>query len=46
MSSKNKNIRDLHGGIKEFKRGYRPRKNLEKDEHGDPLADSCNILTR
>jgi hypothetical protein len=27
-NSKNKNIRDLHRGINEFKRGYQPRSNL------------------
>jgi hypothetical protein len=43
-SSKNKNIRDLYRGINEFKRGYQPRNNLVKDETGDLLADSHNIL--
>jgi hypothetical protein len=28
MNSKNKNIKDLCRGIKEFKRGYWPRNNL------------------
>jgi hypothetical protein len=37
-NSKNKNIRDLNRSIKEFKRGYQPRKNLVKDENGDLLA--------
>jgi hypothetical protein len=37
MNSKNKNI---------FKRGYQPRNNLVKDENGDVLADSHNILNR
>jgi hypothetical protein len=31
-NSKSKNIRDLYRGISEFKRGYRPRSNLVKDE--------------
>jgi hypothetical protein len=44
MNSKNKNIRDLHRGINAFKRGYQPRNNLVKDENGDLLADSHNIL--
>jgi hypothetical protein len=44
-SSKNKNISDLYRGINDFKRGYQPRSNLVKDENGDLLADSHNILT-
>jgi hypothetical protein len=31
QSSKNKNIRDLYRGINEFKRGYQPQSNLEKE---------------
>jgi hypothetical protein len=46
MNSKNKNIRVLYRGINEFKRGYQPRNNLVKDENGDLLADSHNILNR
>jgi hypothetical protein len=46
MNSKNKNIRDLYRGINEFKRGYQPRSNFVKDENGDLLADSQNILKR
>jgi hypothetical protein len=42
-NSKNKNNRDLHSGINEFKRGYLTRSNLVKDENGDMLADSQNI---
>jgi hypothetical protein len=45
-NSKNKNIRGLYRGINEFKRGYQPRNNLLKDENGDLLADSHNILNR
>jgi hypothetical protein len=45
-NSKNKNIRDLYRGIREFKRGYQLRNNLVKDENGDLLADSHNILNR
>jgi hypothetical protein len=45
-NSKNKNIRDLCKGINEFKRGYQSRNNLVKDENGDLLADSHNILNR
>jgi hypothetical protein len=43
---KNKNIRDLYRGKLGFKRGYQPRNNLVKDENGDLLADSHNILSR
>jgi hypothetical protein len=45
-NSKNKNIRDLYRGINEFKRDYQPRNNLVKDENGDLLVDSHNILNR
>jgi hypothetical protein len=45
-NSKNKNIRDLYRGINEYKRGHQPRNNLVKDENGDLLADSHNILDR
>jgi hypothetical protein len=41
-----KNIRDLYGGINEIKKGYQPRNNLVKDENGDLLSDSHNILNR
>jgi hypothetical protein len=43
-NSKNKKIRDLYRGIYEFKRGYQPRSNLVKDENGDLLADSHDIV--
>jgi hypothetical protein len=46
MNSKNKNIRDPCRGINEFKKSYQPRRNLVKDENGDLLADSHNILNR
>jgi hypothetical protein len=45
-NSTNKNIRDWHRGINEFKKCYQPTRNLVKDENGDPLADSHNILNR
>jgi hypothetical protein len=44
MNSKNKNIKDLYRGLNEFKRIYQPRSNLVKDENGDLLAGSHNIL--
>jgi hypothetical protein len=46
INSKNKNMRYLHRGINEFKKGYQPRNNLVKDENGDLLVDSHNILNR
>jgi hypothetical protein len=45
-NSKNKNIRGLYKGINEVKRGHQPRNNLVKDEDGDLLADSHNILNK
>jgi len=44
--SKIKNIRDLHRGINEFKKGHQPRANKIKDEKGDLVADSHSILGR
>jgi hypothetical protein len=38
----NKNIRDIN----EFRKGYRPRTNIVKDENGDLLADFHNILNK
>jgi hypothetical protein len=43
---KNKNTRDLYRGINEFQRGCQPRSILVKDENGDLLADSHNVLNR
>jgi hypothetical protein len=43
-NSKNKNIRDLHRGMNELKRGYQPRNNFVKNENGKVLAESHNIL--
>jgi hypothetical protein len=45
-NSKNKNIRGLYRGINEFKKGYKPRTNLVKDEKGDLLADPHKIMNR
>jgi hypothetical protein len=44
--SRNKNIRHLYRVINKFKSGYQPRSNLVKDENGDLLADSHNILNK
>jgi hypothetical protein len=46
INSNNKNIRDLHRGINEFKKGQHPRTTLMKDENGDLLADFHIILNR
>jgi hypothetical protein len=46
MNSKNKSIRELYRGMNEFKRCYQNRNNLVKDENGDLLADSHNMLSR
>jgi hypothetical protein len=43
---KNKNIRDLYRGINEFKKCYKPRTDMVKEENGDLLADSRSILNR
>jgi hypothetical protein len=45
-NSRNKNIRDLHRGINYLKECYQPRSNLVRDEKGDLLADSHDILNR
>jgi hypothetical protein len=45
-NNKNKNIRDLYRGINEFKKGYQPRINIIKDENGNLIADTQNILNR
>jgi hypothetical protein len=45
-NSKNKNVRDLYGGIKEFKEGYQPRTNLVKEEGVDLLVEPHKILNR
>ena len=34
-NSKIKNIRDLYRSINNFKKGYQPRTNIEKEENGD-----------
>jgi hypothetical protein len=44
--NKNKNIGDMYMERKEFKKGCQLRSNLAKDENGDLLADSHNILNR
>jgi hypothetical protein len=36
----------MYRGINRFNRSYKSRNNLVKDENGDLLADSHNILNR
>jgi hypothetical protein len=46
INNKKKNIRSLYRGINEFKKGYRPRINIIKDENGSLLADPQSVLNR
>ena len=41
-----KNIRDLFRVINDFKKCCQPRTNIVKDEKGDLVTDSHNILVR
>ena len=41
--SKINNVRDLHRGINEFKKGYQPRTIIVKDVKGYLVADSHSI---
>ena len=43
-NSKIKNIRDLYRGINDFKKGYKPRTNIVKDEKGDLVTESYSIM--
>ena len=36
----------MYTGISDFKKGYQPRCNIVKDEKGDLVADSNNIVGR
>jgi len=36
----------LYRGINDFKKGYRPRSNIVKDEKGDLITDYHSILAR
>jgi hypothetical protein len=36
----------LYRGINEFKKGYQPEINIIKDENGNLLADSQNVLNK
>jgi hypothetical protein len=46
MNSKNKHNRYIYSEINDLKMGYQPKNNLVKDENGDLLADSKNIVNR
>jgi hypothetical protein len=43
---KNKNIKDLHRGINEFKKGFQIKINILKDKNGNLLADPQSVLNR
>jgi hypothetical protein len=45
-NNKNQNIKDLYRGINELKKGYQPRIHIIKDENGNLIADSQNVLNR
>jgi hypothetical protein len=45
-NDKSRNIRDLYRGINEFKKGYKPRISIIKNENGNLLADPHCILNR
>jgi len=45
-NNKIQNIRDLYRGIIDFKKGYRARCNIVKDEKGDLVADSHITVAR
>jgi hypothetical protein len=46
INSKVKNIRNLYGGINEFKKGYEPRTNIVKVEKGGLFADTYSVVAR
>jgi len=39
-------IRELYRGINDMKKGYQPRTRIVKDEKGEFVADSHNIMAR
>jgi hypothetical protein len=41
-----KNIRDLHRGIGDFKKGYQPRTKILKDEKGNLVTDCQSNLAK
>jgi hypothetical protein len=45
-NNKTKNIRDLYRGINAFRKGYRPRINIVKNENANLLADPHSVLSK
>ena len=45
-NSKIINIRDLYGGINDYKKGYQPRTNIVKYDKGDLVAEFHHTLAR
>jgi hypothetical protein len=45
-NSTNKNITGLYRGINEFKKGYKLRNNIIKDDNDDLLGDFHSVLNR
>jgi len=45
-NSKVNNVRDLHRGINDFKKGYQPRTSIVRDEKGELVADPHSIIAR
>ena len=46
MKQQDQNIKYLHRGINDFKKGFQPRTNVVKHEKGDLFADSYSIVAR
>jgi hypothetical protein len=45
-NSKIKNIKNMYRGINDFRKFYKSRSSMVKDEKGDLIADSHSILAR
>jgi hypothetical protein len=45
-NSEIKNVRDMHRGISDFKKGYQPRTNIVNDDRSDLVTESQRILVR
>jgi len=45
-NSKVNNVRNLHRGINDFKKGYQPRTIIVKDDKGDLVADTHSVMAR
>jgi hypothetical protein len=46
LETNSKNITDLYSDISDFKKGYKPRINIVKDEKSEVAADPHSILGR